>query len=197
MFLRVLLAVAAADIAALQAGHFALCDAHRLLAQHGHCHAKLTFQSGCRSACHHASWTHMCPWCLANTVEHFDDLWACMYNVDPRPWNDWSSSAAWLGTIWRSATDWLNYHGGRLKIHPLFLLPGVSILSLIPDILHILNLGVEHDILGNVFWLVAYTDYFSLQRRRPRHGSTLSGPELFNNTAEGRPQINCLWAIFL
>ena len=103
-----------------------------------------------------ASCVSICPWCLANTVEDWLDRWAAMFDVLAAPWNDINPLARWRATVWHSAQAWLAYHGGILRVHPLFTLPGVSILSLMADILHIVDLGVAHHIIGNVLFELCF-----------------------------------------
>ena len=50
----------------------------------------------------------------------------------------------------------LHMASSRVLIHPLFYLPAVSILMLCPDAMHLLDLGVSHHILGNVFFEIVY-----------------------------------------
>ena len=42
------------------------------------------------------------------------------------PWNDLVAGATWRGTVWQRHRDWLTYHGGKLRLHPLFSLPGMA-----------------------------------------------------------------------
>ena len=110
-----------------------------------------------------ASSVLVCPWCLANTVENLDDIWAAMFDVPVAPWNDLAATAEWRATVWRIAALWLAFHGGLRNVHPLFLLPGVSILNVMADVMHILDLGVSHYVIGNVlFQLCYYAKYFPL-----------------------------------
>ena len=68
----------------------------------------------------------------------------------------------------RSAEAWLEAHGGRERIHPIFLLPGVSILFLAADVLHILEFGVDHQVLGNVLFHLVYNAQYIRDRHSPK-----------------------------
>ena len=103
-----------------------------------------------------ASCVHVCPWCLANTVESADDAWASTWNVPPRPWNDIGPDAAWRPTTWQDPEAWLAAHGGRLSVAPLLQFPNVSVLNVAADVLHIFDLGVLHQVLGNVMWQLCF-----------------------------------------
>ena len=45
---------------------------------------------------------------------------------------------------------------GRRALHPLFSLLAVSILNLVADPMHIIDLGVAHHIVGNVLFVMCY-----------------------------------------
>ena len=107
-----------------------------------------------------ASWISMCPWCRANKIESEEDAWASMFDVHALPFNDFSDDAPWRGTIWRSRDEWLAAHGGIGIVHPFFSIGYLSILSVLADILHIMELGIDHYICGSVFWLMCYTDRY-------------------------------------
>ena len=70
-----------------------------------------------------ASCVHICPWCLANTIESEEDEWASVVNVAPRPWNDIGENAAWRRTVWADPAQWLAAHGGAGAVHPLLEVP--------------------------------------------------------------------------
>ncbi len=103
-----------------------------------------------------ASGTCICPWCRANCIESEDDVWAATFNIDPLPWNGIGPNAAWKATRWASRRAWLEPHGGRASVHTLFLLPGVSIFTVAADVLHIIDLGVTHYLLGNALFLMCF-----------------------------------------
>ena len=79
-----------------------------------------------------------------------------MFDVPCCPWNDINPAAEWLHTVWTTKAAWVRYHGGLQNLHALFLLPGVSILNVMADILHILDLGLSHMVCGNVLWQLCY-----------------------------------------
>ena len=63
--------------------------------------------------------------------------------------------------VWDDADTWRRDHGGILHLHQLFCLLGVSVLNLMPDCMHILELGVDHHIWGNVLFELCYVpEYF-------------------------------------
>ena len=63
--------------------------------------------------------------------------------------------------MYESAEQWFVCHGGRLGCHPLLALPGVSGLSVMADVLHILDLGLAHHALSNVLFLLCWkANYF-------------------------------------
>ncbi len=113
-----------------------------------------------------ASDMFICPWCKANNVEALDD-WAIAWAVQPSPWNDLSLGAAWRGTVWSSAQAWLREHGGLEQLHPLFLLPAVTIFTVCADVLHIVDLGVTHHLLGNLLFELVYIGRPSLGGDNP------------------------------
>ena len=64
-------------------------------------------------------------------------------------------------TVWRNAQAWADEHGGLSNLHPVFWLPAVSIVNVAPDTMHIVDLGLAHHVLGNVFFLLCfYPQYF-------------------------------------
>ena len=75
----------------------------------------------------------------------------------PAPWNALEHDAAWRDTIWRDVGAWQAFHGGLGRLHPLFSLLGVSILSLAADSMHIFDLGISHYVIGSVLWELCFT----------------------------------------
>ena len=55
-----------------------------------------------------------------------------------RPWTDMNQGAAWEATVW-TPDAWKLAHP---SCNPLFMLPGVTILFLMVDMLHVLHIGV-------------------------------------------------------
>ena len=41
-------------------------------------------------------------------------------------------------------------------MHPLFSLMAVTIFNLMPDAMHVMDLGIAHYVLGSVFWEMTY-----------------------------------------
>ena len=99
----------------------------------------------------------MCCWCKANALEPPLEGWAVAFGLESLPWNDITPAAPWRQTVWSDAAIWLRDHGGDDLIHPLFLLPAVSILNVMADPLHILDLGVPFCVLGNTLSEIAYS----------------------------------------
>ena len=65
--------------------------------------------------------------------------------------------------VWKVADEWRAYRGAVL--HPLFTIPGLSILNVQADVMHIVCLGVAHHMLGNVLYELCFeTRYFPLGR---------------------------------
>ena len=109
-----------------------------------------------------------CPWCRCNTVQDANEEWAMFWNEIPKPWNDWGDDAAWQRTIWTNVAEWISQHGGLRNMHALFSLPGVSIFNVMPDPMHVVDLGFVHHVLGNViFWLCYSGEYPLFGAGRP------------------------------
>ena len=87
-------------------------------------------------------------------MEDIDDVRCAIWDEPPMPWNDWGVGAAWRATTWSDARAWKTF---MRSLHPLFMLLGVSILTLMADSLHIMEIGVVHRILGNVFYHLVVT----------------------------------------
>ena len=99
----------------------------------------------------------MCVWCKANKCELPLEEWAVAFGHVSAPWNDISPDAMWRRTIWSSHDDWLSWHGGDTQVNPIFMIPGVSVFTIVPDCMHIVDLGVTKAVLGNVLYEVCYT----------------------------------------
>ena len=75
----------------------------------------------------------------------------CQANTTSTPWTDPNvEEAAWKGTIWTN-TSWKLANQQR---HPLFQLPGVGILSYVPDIMHTLHLGAFQYTFASILKLI-------------------------------------------
>ena len=70
----------------------------------------------------------------------------CRCNTSDVPWTDGRDDAIWRGTVWGNAA-WTAAHP---SCHPLFNLPGMGIVSYVPDILHVLHLGCYQYLFGSV-----------------------------------------------
>ena len=108
---------------------------------------------------HHAG-KLLCPWCLSNTCEQEDEQRFAAYGLPMAPWDDLAEDATWRSAIWRRASGWRFAKGGLAKLHPLFLLPALSIMNIVPDSMHVWELGIAHHVLGNVLWLLVITNTY-------------------------------------
>ena len=70
------------------------------------------------------------------------------------PWSDFRihPMAAWMRNIY-SSRQWLAANPVR---HALLTLPGVSILTVTPDLMHIKYLGTDQFVLGSVLYLLCF-----------------------------------------
>ena len=77
-----------------------------------------------------------CPWCSANA----SDI----------PWSDCRPCAQWRAHCYNNMTPelWKEQHPGACE---LFQVPGVTIATIKPDIMHIKHLGVDSYLLGSFF----------------------------------------------
>ena len=75
------------------------------------------------------------------------------FNVPPRPWFDYSPGAAWRATVWHGHQSWEDAQG---EVNPIFALPYLSVFAIMGDVLHIVDLGFTHHLLGNVFYHICY-----------------------------------------
>ena len=71
------------------------------------------------------------------------------------PWSDFSAGAAWRNSLWldKPTSAWRDF---MVEPHPLFMLPGVSVHIVVPDQLHIADLGVFGRLLANVAFTAIY-----------------------------------------
>ena len=98
----------------------------------------------------------MCCWCKANNLEEPLDDWAVAFDLEAASWSDLSPIARWRHSTWTCHEDWLRWKGGINNVHPVFTLPGVSVFSIMADVLHTLDLGVTKAALGNLLYEVCY-----------------------------------------
>ena len=66
------------------------------------------------------------------------------------------------------AARWLRWHGGKDHIHPLFQLPAVTIFNLVGDVLHIVDLGYSHHVVGNVLFQLCFMPQYLPQATTPK-----------------------------
>ena len=84
---------------------------------------------------------------LANPRRVANPCSLCQANGTTRPWTDGRINvAAWVPSIW-APNEWLDAHPDR---NILFHLPGVSVTSYIPDVMHALHLGAYQYAFGSV-----------------------------------------------
>ncbi len=77
----------------------------------------------------------------------------CKATTTTLPWSDFrQNTAPWLATVW-DRTAWELDHPER---HPVFHLPGVSILSVCPDFLHTKHLGTDCYFYGSVLKFMSH-----------------------------------------
>ena len=78
--------------------------------------------------------------------------WLCGANTTDAPYWDFSSQAQWRKRRYSKGQFWetLKQNGGTVCC--LFHLPGVSLDSVMIDVLHALDLGVTQHALGNILW---------------------------------------------
>ena len=73
----------------------------------------------------------------------------CSCNISTRSWSQFGVDAAWLSHVY-SSVDFLTQ---VLPVHPLFTLPGVTVHTLWPDLMHVKYMGVDMYLLA-VFWFI-------------------------------------------
>jgi hypothetical protein len=95
---------------------------------------------------------------FANTLhlDHFGSLspcFLCKANCDDNdaPWSDCRPEAAWRSRLW-TKDDWY----AAKQRHIVFDLPGVSILNVMPDIMHTKHLGCDQYLYGSVLYLLTH-----------------------------------------
>ena len=102
-------------------------------------------------------------WVLRGDLDHVNKAWGfpmhsefapcalCKANKGDLPWTDARhNEALWIDTTWTNDT-WSESHPDR---HQLFRLPGVGLLTFIPDIMHCMHLGSYQYFFGSVLHLL-------------------------------------------
>ena len=108
-------------------------------------------------------------WVLRGDLDHMSKAWGLVSTSrttapcsccraddqdDGRPWTDARlDRAAWVGTIWDNAS-WSAAHPDRSHIFKV--LPGLGIMSFIPDVMHCLHLGCYQRIFGSTIKLLTH-----------------------------------------
>ncbi len=104
-------------------------------------------------------------WLLKGDLEYMSKAWGfanpgaaercscCQANITDVPWTDGRPDAVWRSTVWTLGT-WL----ARFPDRPVLFkqVPGLSILSFIPDIMHTMHLGTYKYFLGSVLELLTH-----------------------------------------
>ena len=78
----------------------------------------------------------------------------CQCDNAERVWNEFDATATWRPTTWTN-TSWEEECRAHRK-HCIFDLPGLSILKVVPDYMHVKHLGVDQRFLGGVLYLLVY-----------------------------------------
>jgi hypothetical protein len=76
----------------------------------------------------------------------------CQANKSTHPWTDARPTAKWITTVW-TPTSYATHHPDR---HAVFKLPGVSILNFIPDVMHVMHIGIYQWFYGSVLKLLIF-----------------------------------------
>lgn len=88
---------------------------------------------------------------LPNATSNKPCCW-CPCNSDNVPWWDFRIKAKWVKKVWtREAWEVSGW-----KQCPIFNLPGVSLLSVYPDWMHIKTLGIDKVLLGSTLWVLIH-----------------------------------------
>ena len=77
----------------------------------------------------------------------------CRCDGSETPWTDGRANAKWMQTVWKP----IAWAASKPDRHPLFNLPGVSILSYVPDVLHTLHLGAYQYAFGSAIKVLRTT----------------------------------------
>ena len=88
---------------------------------------------------------------LPNATSNKPCCW-CPCNSDNVPWWDFRIKAKWVQKVWtREAWEVSGW-----KQCPIFNIPGVSLLSVYPDWMHIKTLGIDKVLLGSTLWVLIH-----------------------------------------
>ncbi len=130
---------------------------------------------------------------FANTLglEHFSShtpCFLCRANTSDVPWTDIRCGAQWQATVWTPET-WRHHNRNT---HPIFGVPGVSITSVSPDMLHSKHLGTDTYFYASVLTLLTRhmlpaSPQNNLDRvwtRIQHHYKVMKIPDQFGNLAE-------------
>ena len=77
----------------------------------------------------------------------------CSCNTSTRSWSQFGVDAAWLSHVY-SSVDFLTQ---VLPVHPLFTLPGVTVHTLWPDLMHVKYMGVDMYLFGSILVYLVFT----------------------------------------
>ena len=77
-------------------------------------------------------------------------------------------------------------------MHPIFSLPEVSIVNVRPDPMHMLDLGIAHNVLGNVLSILCYfSDHFPGPINPTDVAKPFGARHDFNNGTDANRFTNC------
>lgn len=103
-------------------------------------------------------------WCVRGDLDHMCKVYGfpmwntatpcalCRANRTDIPWTDARPHAAWRSTVFTNET----WRVAVPRRHVLFELPGAGILTYLPDVMHMLHLGVYQYFMGSVLELLVY-----------------------------------------
>jgi len=81
--------------------------------------------------------------------------WMCLADSGGNDWKDFSCSAAWRGTTLSHSGYLLACAMDGVRVSPLFGAPGFSLSAVVVDLMHIGDLGISQDLVGNVLHSVS------------------------------------------
>ena len=99
--------------------------------------------------------------------------WKCMANVSDLPWVDFTSNAKWRGTRLTLKDMLARLLQEKVRLSPLFSLPGFDISMIVIDVLHTMDLGCSQDAMGNIFWEAVHEPGYLAGRNQEARKDTL------------------------
>ena len=90
----------------------------------------------------------------------------CLGDCTPQnAWTDFRDGGAWENTWWTRNADW-HLHRQDEEVHPLLALPGLGVLAIYPDVMHVKHLGTDAYFYGSV---LKYLTHHYLQQDTPEN----------------------------